>query len=250
VAYGCVVLTSGSLSIPSLASGDVVAEFPDAVSGRLLVVARPAAQPVLWAAYLQGARVSYRRHGVENAVDFDRVCDGVSTSLFVAAVESDGRVVGGLRVQGPYTRVEQADALREWAGREGTKELRHQIGCRLAEGVIEVKAVWVDRDADRHEGLTAAVARMFVHALALMEVRYAFCTAASHAVARWESSGGVVSAEVAAVAYPDERYQTLMMWWDRQRVVGLMAGDQRDSLLLDATRLHRPTRATGSPRVA
>jgi hypothetical protein len=63
--------------------------------------------------------------------------------LFVATVESDGRVVGGLRVQGPYTRVDRAFALREWAGRAGTTELRRQIGRRLGAGVIEVKAVWV-----------------------------------------------------------------------------------------------------------
>ena len=109
--------------------------------------------------------MSYRQHGVESAVDYDHVRDGASTSLFVAAVESDGRVVGGFRVQGPYTRVDQAYALREWAGREGTTELRRQIGRRLSEGVIEVKAVWVDRDADRHDALTAVLARMFVHAV-------------------------------------------------------------------------------------
>ena len=250
LAYGREVLTSDSLRFPSWASGDVVAELFDAASGRLLVVAQPAAQPDLWTAYLEGARVSYRQHGVESAIDYDRVCDGVSTSLFVAAVESDGRVVGGLRVQGPYTGVDQADAVQEWAGREGTKELRRQVGRRLRDGVIEVKAVWVDRDVDCHDALTAAVARVFVHVLTLMNVRYAFCTAASHAVHRWESSGGVVSAEVAPVGYPDERYRTLLMWWDRQRVAGLMTADQRDAVVMDAARLRRPVAATGSPRVA
>ena len=249
LAYGRDVLRFDVLGLPSWASGDVAGELFDAVSGRLFVVARPAAQPDLWAAYLEGARVSYCRYGVESAVDYDRVRDGAATSLFVAAVGSDGRVVGGLRVQGPYTRVDQACALREWAGREGTRELRRQLGRRLREGVVEVKAAWVDRDADRHDALTAVVARMFVHVLTLMNVRYAFCTAASHAVQRWESSGGVVSAEVAPVAYPDARYRTMLIWWDRHLVDDLMAGDQLDAMVLELARFRRLA-ATGSPWVA
>jgi hypothetical protein len=215
-----------------------------------VIVARPAAQPELWAAYLDGARVSYAQHGVESAVDYDRVRDGATTSLFVAAVESAGRVVGGFRVQGPYLRVAQAAALREWAGREGTTELRRQVGRRLGEGVIEVKAVWVDRDADCHDALTAVLARMFVHVLTLMNVRYAFCTAAAHAVPRWESSGGVVCAEVPPVAYPDERYRTLLMWWDRRHVTQLLAGDQLFAMLWETAQLRRPATGTQAPWVA
>jgi hypothetical protein len=245
------VFATDLFGFPSWTSGEIVGELFDAASDRLLVIARPAAQPDLWAAYLHGARLSYAQHGVESAVDYDHVRDGDSTSLFVAAVESDGRVVGGLRVQGPYTRVDQADALREWAGRAGTTELRRQIGRRLADGVVEVKAVWVDRDAGRHDALTAVLARMFVHLPTLMDVRYAFCTAASHAVPRWESSGGVVCAQVAPVAYPDERYRTLLMWWDRQTVVTGMAGGQARAVLQESARLHRPAAvSTGSPWVA
>jgi hypothetical protein len=233
-----------------LGAGDVVGEFWDPLSNRLLVVAQPATQPDLWAAYLDGAQVSYRQHGVESAVDYDHVRDGASTSLFVAAVESDGRVVGGLRVQGPYTQVDQAYALREWAGREGATELRRQIDRRLSEGVVEVKAAWVDPHADRHDALTAVLARMFVHVLTLLDVRYAFCTAAAHAVPRWESTGGVVSTEVAPVAYPDERYRTLLMWWDRQHVAELMTGHQLHSVILEIARLRRSAADRRSPGVA
>ena len=237
------------LAPPSWVAGDVVGDYLDPASGRLFVVARPAAQPELWAAYIDGAWLSYRQHGVEVAVDYERVRDGKSTALFFAAVEFDGRVVGGLRVQGPYTRVEQAYAVREWAGREGTDELCYQIAQRLDDGVIEIKAVWVERDAVRHNELTAALARIFVHSLKLMAVRYAFCTAASHAVPRWQSSGGVVSADVAAVAYPDERYETSMIWWDRQSVLQLIAGDQVTAILRESSQLFQQpmTAPAGSP---
>jgi hypothetical protein len=168
-------------------------------------------------------------------------------------VELDGRVVGGLRVQGPYTHVEQASALREWAaGRADTDALRREIARRLHDGVIEIKAVWVDRDAVRHNELTAALARSFVHSLMLLDVRYAFCTAATHAVPRWQSSGGVVSADVGAVAYPDERYQTWLIWWDRQNVFRLIAPDQVADIVRESGQLLRQSMVApaGSPSVA
>lgn len=227
------------MKMPWEATGDVEGGYFDPASGRWFVVARPADAPRLWSAYIEGAWRTYREHGVEGAVDFDEAGDGRSTSLFFAAVEADGSVVGGLRVQGPYTHVEQAYALREWAGRKGTAELRRQIGRRIAEGVVEIKAVWVDPDADRRGELTAALARAFVHSLELMDVRYAFCTAASHAVPRWQSSGGVVSADVPAVAYPDERYETRLMWWDRQDVFQRLDADQIPFVLGESDQLFR-----------
>jgi hypothetical protein len=232
-------LFEDSLEPPPWATGAFVGDYFDPASGRLFLVARPPAQPQLWAAYIEGAWLSYRQHGVESAVDYEHVRDGNSTSLFVAAVEFDGRVVGGARVQGPYTDVEQAYALREWAGREGTDVLRRQIAQRLVDGVVEVKAVWVDNTVARHDELTTAMARIFVHAMTLSKVRYAFCTAASHAVPRWQSSGGVVSTDVAPVAYPDERYWTLPLWWDREHVYDSVSLEQRRAILQESSQLYQ-----------
>jgi hypothetical protein len=102
---------------------------------------------------------------------------------------------------------------------------------------VEVKAVWVDNSAALHKELTAAMARIFVHALALAKVRYAFCTAASHAVPRWQSSGGVVSADVAPVSYPDDRYQTTVLWWDRQNLFHSISGEQSRAILRESDQL-------------
>ena len=150
-----------------------------------------------------------------------------------------GKVVGGARVQGPYTRAPQAYALREWADRDGTDVLRRQITRRLDDGVVEVKAVWVDNTAARHHELTTAMARIFVHAMTLSRVRYAFCTAASHAVPRWQSSGGVVSTDVAPVAYPDERYLTMLLWWDRQNFDQSISNEQRRAIARESSQLVR-----------
>ena len=127
--------------------------------------------------------------------------------------------------------------LREWAGRAGTDVLRRQIARRLDDGVVEVKAVWVDNSAPRHNELTTAMARIFVHAMKLSGVRYAFCTAASHAVPRWQSSGGVVSTDVAPVAYPDDRYLTMLLWWDRQNILQSISSEQSRAIARESSQL-------------
>lgn len=226
--------------------------YLDPLSGRLIVFANPAAKPQLWRECIDGARRTYRLHGVENALEYDQVRDGTSTALFVAALESDGRVIGGLRVQGPYTHVTQASAVQEWAGRDGTEELSRQIAGRLDEGVIEIKAVWVDHEADCHHEISDALARVFVHSLKLMGVRYAFCTAAQHAISRWQSTGGVVSTEVTPVAYPDERYQTRLMWWDQHSMFETIDKRQIHALALESGQLPRSltAAASGAPSAA
>jgi hypothetical protein len=165
------------------------------------------------------------------------VRDGRSTALFVAAIDAAGHVSGGLRAQGRLTRPEQAHAIREWAGRPGTAEMQTQIAQRLPSGVVEVKAVWVDPDAEAKTALTEALARAFVHTMDMLHARYALCTAAGHAVARWQTSGGVVAGDIPWVAYPDERYRTMLMWWDRTAIPQLISTAQMAALNRESRQL-------------
>ena len=222
----------------------------DPASSCYFVFAEPSAAPGLWDSYLGGARRSYRQHGVESAIEYAQVRDGRCTALFVGVLDGAGRVVGGLRVQGRLTASEQAHAVGEWAGRPGTAELHAQIADRLPFGVIEIKAVWVDYDDDR-SALIAALARTFIHAMDVANVRYALCTAAEHAAPRWQTSGGVIASEVAAVAYPDERYRTRLMWWDRRRIADLISADQYAALTRESDLLfRRPATVPTLPSVA
>jgi hypothetical protein len=83
------------------------------------------------------------------------------------------------------------------------------------------------------------MARFFVHAMTLSGARYAFCTAASHAVPRWQSSGGVVSTDVAPVAYPDDRYLTMLLWWDRANFNQSISGEQGRAMTRESSQLLR-----------
>ncbi|MEU4315355.1 hypothetical protein [Nocardia sp. NPDC024068] len=190
------------------------AGFRDNASGYEICVTTPHRSPELWRKYLNGARESYRHFGNESALEYDTVRDGSSTALFFAATDAAGEVVGGVRVQGPYTWVSDAASLTPWAGRPGASELSLMMARRIPHGVVESRAAWVARDAPRRHDLAAAISRCMAHAPHLLDARYGFATVASFTTDRHRASGGVVAQLIAPVPYPDERYRTLPIWWD------------------------------------
>ena len=198
--------------------------FRYSAGGCEIHVSTPERDRSLWHQYLGGALENYLRYGVESVLEYDRVLPGDTTTMFFAAVDPAGAVVGGMRVQGPYTVPEQAHALVEWAGRPGTAALREEIATRIGpdplgvrQGVIEMKTGWVAPDLPQKRDLTAALARVFLHATRLTGVRFALGTVATHAVPKWSTTGGEISSRVTPVAYPDARYRTVPMWWDKDK---------------------------------
>ncbi|WP_459548028.1 hypothetical protein [Nocardia sp. X0981] len=190
------------------------AGFRDNASGYDIHITTPRESPDLWHRYLTGARQAYRHFGHEPALEYDSVADGSSTTLFFAATDTCGDVVGGLRVQGPYTWVSEVSSLAPWAGRPGAADLGLMMARRIPRGVVESRAVWVARDAPARSELTAAISRCMAHAPRLLDARYGFATVASFATERHRASGGVVAQLIPPVPYPDERYRTVPIWWD------------------------------------
>ncbi|WP_097212322.1 hypothetical protein [Rhodococcus sp. PvR044] len=180
------------------------------------VAARPAGEPELWSAYLAGALGGYRKYGAEGALDYERTRDGESTALFFVAIAGDGFVAGGLRAQGPYQRAEQAHATLEWAGHPGARAVRTMITDRIPFGVVEMKAAWVADGVARRTELTRSLAGIGCCTLEILDVQFLLATAAEHVLHLWASSGGEVAQHIPSTPYPDERYRTRMMWWDRR----------------------------------
>ena len=231
-----------------------LAGYTELQSGCHIVYATPRLNPTLWDDYLLGALESYGRFGVQSVLEYDLIRDGSSTAMFVAALDESGRVVGGLRAQGRYSSPGQAHAVIEWAGQPGEVLLWGEIEGRLPSGVLEMKSGWVDEKFPGRRSLTAAMARAIPHVMHLMDARYALCTVAEHAVGCWETTGARASSMIPAIPYPDDRYRTVPMWWDRETVRDLSTQDQwartqteRDEL--DATRASRE-RAEISERTA
>jgi hypothetical protein len=187
----------------------------DPVSECRIVFAQPSIERDLWADYVRGAYQSYRKHGVERALDMDALRDGADTVIFAACVDGAGRVVAGLRGRGPYQSADECHALLEWSGQPGWDAVRKMVADRLPFGVVEMKTAWVTDDPDRSRQLTSAISRTPLHAMNLLDIQFIVATAAEYVLKRWLSSGGQLATKIPPTPYPDDRYQTKLAWWDR-----------------------------------
>ncbi|WP_099024163.1 hypothetical protein [Mycolicibacterium palauense] len=221
----------------------------DSDSECTLVVARPSDEPALWAEYLDGAQRSYRRHGVECALDVETVWRAEDTALFFAALDSGGTILAGVRAKGPLRGPDDSHAVVEWAGRPGLREVRKMITDRVPFGILEMKSAWVTDRRERSRSLTKVIARSGFHAMALMDIQFCMATAGAYVLDRWRSSGGVVAEHIPATPYPDERYETRMMWWDRRTFIQHAEAEQVTKILQESmllrTRAHAGTAAAG-----
>jgi len=204
--------------------------------GATLLLSQPKLDPDLWAEFSLGAERSYRKHGVECALDLDMLRSGADTIMFFAMLDDAGRMVGGLRAKGPLRSADDTHAVGEWEGQPSQQAVRDMITARIPFGVLEMKAGWVIDDPDRDIDLIAALARSGCHITALLECQFMMATAASHVLNRWRSAGGVVAA-IPAAPYPDDRYKTKMIWWNRRDFVRHAEPQQAAKILTETQRL-------------
>jgi hypothetical protein len=215
----------------------------DAESECTLVLAQPRTEPELWDEYLAGAVRSYQKYGVQDAIELDQLASGGDTLLFFAAIDAKGRVLAGLRAKGPLTSADDSHAVVEWAGQPGLPAVRKMIDDRVPFGVLEMKTAWVTDDRERNRSLTRVLARTASHAMALTDIQFCMATAGAHVLGRWRSSGGVVAEHITPTPYPDERYETRMMWWDRRTFTKFAEPEQVSKMLAESRALVRMTSA-------
>lgn len=210
----------------------------DADAECTLVMSQPSLDRELWRDYLDGAQRSYRKHGVEAALDVDAIRSGADTIAFWATIDRAGRIVGGVRAKGPLQDADDSHAVVEWAGQPGLAAVRKMINDRAPFGILEMKSAWVTDDRDHNPALTRVLARTGFHAMSLFNFQFCMATSAPHVLDRWRSSGGVV-ASIPATPYPDPRYRTKMMWWNRRDFVNHAEPDQVAKILQEITTINR-----------
>ena len=198
------------------------------------MISQPATDPDLWAQYSVGAHRSYAQHGVECALDSDALRSGADTLVYFAVIDDAGQMVAGVRGIGPLQSADDSHAVVEWAGQPSQQAVRDMINDRVPFGVMEMKSAWVIEERDQDRCLAAALARSAAHVTALLDVQFCMATAAAYVLNRWRSSGGVV-AGIPAAPYPNERYQTKMMWWDRRDFVNHATDPQQVAKMLTET---------------
>ncbi len=201
-----------------------------------LVLSQPSTDRGLWDIYAAGAHHSYSKHGVECALDVDALRSGDDTVMYLAVLDSAQRMVAGVRAKGPLRSADDSHAAVEWAGQPGEQAVRSMITDRVPFGILEMKSAWVADELTQDRCLTAALARSGFHMMALLDIQFCMATAAAYVLNRWRSSGGVV-ASIPATPYPDERYQTKMMWWNRRDFVNHAAPEQVAKILTETQQL-------------
>jgi hypothetical protein len=217
---------------------EVSLRWYDPSMGCTVVMATPGAEPRLWREYLGGARRSYRKFGVEDALELDSIRDGNCTAMFFAILDGSGRMIGGVRAKGPLECAEDSHALVEWAGQPGQAAVRKMINDRVPFGILEMKAAWVCDQYKDSASVAKALARTGFWAMALLDVQFCMATAAAYVLERWKSSGGVV-APIPAAPYPTETYHTKMMWWDRRTFANHGEPDQVAKILAEMSNVTR-----------
>lgn len=213
----------------------------DPVAECAVTIAEPAAAPDLFAAYHRGAVESYAKFGVSDAIDDDTGRCADDTALFWVMTDVDGGVIGGVRTKGPLTCPEDSHAVVEWDGQPGESDVRTMLAQRIPSGVIEMKAAWMRGDGARNPHRPKLHARSGFHLTALFGVDFYMATSAAHTLERWRSTGGIV-APIPATPYPDERYETKMMWWDRRTFAALGDPVQVESIVVETARINRRRR--------
>jgi hypothetical protein len=188
--------------------------WPDPDVEGTLIVSQPSADPELWDEYAAGAVRSYRKRGVESALDVEALRSGDDTIMFFAAVDDAGKVVAGVRAKA-LRSADDSHAVDEWAGQPGERAVRGMIADRVPYGVLEMKAGWATDDAGRNPFLTSALARSGFYMMVILDFQFCMCTAATAVLNSWLSSGSVV-APIQATPYPTEHYRTKLLWWNRR----------------------------------
>lgn len=214
-------------------------------------LSQPSTDPALWNEYVDGAKRSYQNRGVECALDLDALQSGDDTVLFFTALDRAGRIVGGARSVGPLQSPDESHAVVEWSGQEGQQRVWDMIADRLPFGVLEIKTAWKLDCPGKNRELTEVLARTGFHMTALLDVQFFMATSASYLVDKWRTSGGVV-APVPETPYPDDRFNTKMMWWDSRNFAQFATPDQASKIHNECTRLlhafYRETQPAPSTR--
>ncbi|MDP9165845.1 MAG: hypothetical protein M3O32_07270 [Actinomycetota bacterium] len=237
-------MTTAEVATPLHSPSVAPISWWDPASECTVTMATPEAAPDLFAEYHEGAVASYARFGVGDALDSDTARCAADTVLFWTIADVDGRVVGGVRAKGPLGSPQDSHAVVEWAGKAGEADVHDMIAERVPYGIVEMKAAWVDGGglANRHR--VKILARCGFTAIALLGLDFFMATSAAHVLDQWRSSGGVV-APIPATPYPDGRYETKMMWWDRRTFTVHGEPAQVASVVVEMARVHRSRRPLG-----
>lgn len=207
----------------------------------MLVAGRLGSMPTIWEASLAVAHEAYAEHGTLAALDYlDH--DHSDALMFAVLQVSSMRVLGGLRVHGPYLAPLDSHAARtEWSASDDLGKVCDELALRIPHGLVEVKTAFVDKSLPHTQRgqVSAFLSRTPMLIMATTGSRYMMATMPEQHVNRWATCGGQIIESIQPVPYPDERFRTRIMFWDWQRLREHSIASEWDRMFAEFNRVYR-----------
>jgi molybdopterin/thiamine biosynthesis adenylyltransferase/nitroreductase len=212
--------------------------FVDQDSGVRFEGHHPLERPDLWKMYLNEAEGKYRSHGFEGTLRRQELEDGEGVPLFFVGFTPEGEPVVGVRFHGPLEGSHQAFLIEEMAASPEIDDIRALIDKEIRLGALEVKGAWSKGTAVTGVRLVAAISRSVTHAMNWLGAEFAIAAVSDTLVAVGSPAGGRMVG-TAWVPFPDDRYRTVCVSWERSRTYELSTPPNQQALRREAEELGR-----------
>ncbi|GAB23400.1 hypothetical protein GOPIP_044_00920 [Gordonia polyisoprenivorans NBRC 16320 = JCM 10675] len=174
--------------------------------------------PSEWELFCRLAHQAYAAQGCEEALSWlDDLTVSSLDDLHFCTLSRSGKPLGGFSVRA--LPVEDLLAPHCWPDSTQVRvALRGIVGSAL---VAEASTAW-----SLDLVVSPLLAAEAVTALTLTGCRWMVATSAQHSIDLWLSSGASRVKAVPAVQYPDSRYRTELLLWDRDQFVTQERGER------------------------
>ena len=219
------------------------ASFIDEASGVRFEGHHPFERPDLWNRYLEDAEGKYRSFGFEGTLRRRELDEGQGVPLFFVGFAPNGDPVAGLRFHGPLENRWDAALIEEMADLPELDEIGSLIDSEAKFGIIEAKGGWAKGEAVLGVRMVATISRIMTHAAVWLGAERTIAAVSDLLIPVGKVAGGEVLSRN-HVPFPDERYRTYAVTWQRSRSYDLADETNQRALRLEAEQLARGPRAS------
>ncbi len=223
------------------------ASFVDQESGVRFEGHHPLERPDLWKVYLNEAEGIFRSRGFEGTLRRVELEEGNGVPLFILGFDSDGAAVAGVRFHGPLEGSYQAAIIEEMATSPEISIIHDLIEQEIRLGALEVKGAWSKGASVVGTRLLSAISRSVTHGMNWLGAEFAIA-AVSDTLMPVGDVTGAIQVGTEWVPFPDERYRTVAVSWQRGRTYELSTPENQQAYRREAEQLLRgPSRGAEGP---
>jgi len=218
--------------------------FVDQESGVRFEGHHPLERPDLWKIYLNEAEGIFRSRGFEGTLRRLELEDGNGVSLFILGFDADGAAVAGVRFHGPLEGSHQAAIIEEMASSPEIGVIRDLIEQEIRLGAVELKGAWSKGAAVVGTRLVSALSRSVTHGMNWLGAEFAIA-AVSDTLMPVGDVTGAIQVGTQWVPFPDERYRTIAVSWQRGRTYELSTPENQRAYRRESEQLLRGPSKSG-----